>query len=163
MRRLVIAVCLLVPAAAQASETLDISIGAGVDTGDATGWAIRFGQTMDMTAAEDGLIYGMTCGYDYWRAGSSSGFNIPIGGFVGARTHDVITTFGAGVGLLALESNHHDDGFGVVPYLGTTLGFALAGRRTITIDGRISRHVLLGTDDFSRWSVLVMYGGSVGH
>jgi hypothetical protein len=156
--------CLVGPTAAHAGkEQLHLAIGGGVDAGDGTGWSVRFGQRLELTDTEEGLIYGTACGYDYWRAGSSSGFNIPIGGFVGARTHDITTTFGAGIGVLAFESNHDDDGFGIVPYVGSALGFELAERRTITIDARISRHVLLGADDFSRWSVLVMYGGNVGH
>jgi hypothetical protein len=154
--------CLL-PTAASASDDMSLAIGGGVDSGDGTGWAVRLGETIEVTKTDEGLIYGATCGYDYWRASTSSGFNIPMGAFVGARTHDITTAFGAGVGVLAFESNHDDDGFGVVPYLGTTLGFELAGRRTITIDARISRHVLLGADDFSRWSVLVMYGKTIGH
>ncbi len=165
MRRAVIVLGLLVPAAARASgDNMEVAIGTGVDAGDSTGIAIRLAETFEMSEqAEDGPIYGVTCGYDYWRASTQGGFNIPIGGFVGARTHDIVTTFGAGVGLLGLEENHDERGFGVVPYVGTTLGFELGKRHTLAFEGRISRHVLLGTDDFFRWGVLVMYGTRIGH
>jgi len=162
MRRLLL-LCLLIPTTAEASDDLTLAIGGGVDTGDDTGWAVRLGETIEVSKTDEGLIYGATCGYDYWHTRTASGFNIPMGAFVGARAQNVTTAFGAGVGVLAFESNHDDTGFGVVPYIGTTVGFELPGKRTITIDGRISRHVLLGTDDFSRWSVLVMYGKTIGH
>lgn len=164
MRRLLFVLCLLVPVAARASgDKLNVSIGGGVDSGDSTGWAVRLGETMEVTDTDEGLIYGTTCGYDYWRASTSSGFNIPIGGYVGARTHDITTTFGAGVGLLAAEKMRGDAGFGVVPYVRAALGFELAGRRTITVDGRMSRHALVDVADFTRWSVLVMYGTTFAH
>ena len=162
MRRLLLAL-LLVPSLAHAGdEGLNLAIGGGVDIGDTPGWAIRIGETIELSRHADGFIYGTTCGYDYWHAATGAGFHIPIGGYAGVRAGSVISTLGGGVGVLALETLHDDRGFGIVPQVATTLGFELDDVRTVTIDARLSRHVLGGAPDFTRWSVLVMIGKQLG-
>ncbi|CAN5884497.1 hypothetical protein BH11MYX3_BH11MYX3_10250 [soil metagenome] len=163
MRRTVLAIVLLTATARAGDDRMNLAIGAGVDAGRSPGWTVRFGQTIEMSSHEDGFIYGGIAGYDYWHAADGSGFSIPVGGYTGARVKRITTTLGGGVGLLALEKIGDDSGVGIVPYLGATLGFELddAGR-TVTIDGRFSRHVLGGARDVTRWSVVLMIGTSIG-
>lgn len=162
MRALLVAL-LLIPATSHAGdERMNLAIGAGVDLGATPGWAVRFTETIEMSPKTQGLIYGSTCGYDYWRGADGNGFHIPIGGYVGVRAHSVTSTFGAGVGVLAFESFHDDRGFGIVPHIGTNLGFELDETRTASIDARAARHVLARSPDFTRWSVLVMIGKTLG-
>lgn len=160
---LVLLALLSVTTGAHAGEPrMDLALGAGVDVGDRPGWAVRLGETIEISKRVDGLIYGTACGYEYWRGSEGSGFHVPIGGYAGVRAGGVTSTLGGGIGVLAVETIHHDSGFGIVPHATATLGFALDDRRTVTLDGRLSRHVLGGAPDFTRWSVLLMIGTTLG-
>ena len=160
MRLAIIATLVLVPLAAHASgDKMNIALGGGIVMSDASAWGIRLGETIDVSDTDgDGVIYGSMMGYDFWRGTDGDGFQIPVGGFAGVRAGRVTSTIGLGLGLLALESWHGQDGFGIVPQAVTTLGFNLDATRTVTIDARVSRHVLGGADDFNNWSVLLMIG-----
>lgn len=161
--RLVLAMLIaLVGPASASDDKMVLRLGAGVDTGDEAGYTVRF-ENVQATERPSGFVVGAASGYEYWSAGASSGFHIPIGGFVGTHVGGVTSTFGAGVGLLAIEEVRDDTGFGVVPYASATLGFDLSRRRSVTIDARASRHVLLGAPDIWRWNIAVMWGTSVGH
>ena len=160
MRLAIIAALILVPVVAYANgDKMNIALGGGVAMSDASAWAIRLGETIDVSDNDgDGLSYGTLSGYVYWHGPSGDGFQIPIGGFAGVRAGRLSSTVGAGVGVLALESWHGQNGFGIVPQGVTTLGFALDEVRTVAVDARVSRHVLGGADDFTSWSVLLMIG-----
>ena len=162
--RLVLAlgVLLFVATAHAGTEKMNLAIGGGIAMANAPGWAIRFGETTEVSDG-DGAIYGAIAGYDYWRGADGDGFHIPIGGFAGVRAGAVTSTLGLGVGVLALESWHGQDGFGIVPQAAATIGFQLDDVRTVVIDARLQRHVLAGSDDFTTWSVLLMIGRTMGH
>jgi hypothetical protein len=164
-RWLVVLVLALVSATAHAGpDKMNLAIGGGIAMGNAPGWAIRLGETIDVSETDgDGVIYGTLSGYDYWRGADGDGFHIPIGGFAGVRAGAVTSTLGLGVGVLALESWHGQNGFGIVPQAAATLGYELDAVHTVVVDARLERHVLAGSDDFTTWSVLLMIGMAVGH
>jgi hypothetical protein len=159
MWRLLLALSVIPVTAHAGEEKMNVAIGAGIAIADTPAWQVRFGENIEMVRQTgDGFVAGTTTGYAYWRGADGNGFHIPIGGYAGVRSGIVTTTLGAGVGVLAIESWHGDAGFGVVPDVAATLGFALDDVRSVTIDARMSRHVLAGCPDFTTWGVLLMIG-----
>jgi hypothetical protein len=157
MRFLVVAL-VIVPLTARA-EALDLAIGGGIAMANAPARAVRLSATADVSnTRNDGMIYGATCGYDFWHGADGAGFHIPIVGFGGVRAGSITSTVGLGIGVLAIETWHGQDGFGIVPMAMSTVGFALDAAHSVAIDARLQRHVLADSQDFTTWSVLLMIG-----
>ena len=147
---------------ARASTTaMVVGGGGGVAAQDEPGFAMRVSMAL-VTRHPSGFIHGMTEGYEYWRAGGESGQGMQVGGFAGTYRHGVVSTLGAGLGLPAFRATPSGTTGGIAPFANVTLGFDVGDNRTITFDARVTRDVMLGTDDGTRWSIAVSWGTSIG-
>lgn len=157
MRAIFVVLLLAIPAHAGSKLVL---LGAGNATVDeAPGWIVRAEARLDFNDTDDEphLVFGNSFAVEAWSAGEHEGFAVPVGWYAGAQVGHARTTLGVGFTVWAYELTKTPAAKGIAPFANATLE-ATAGKLAISLDGRIARQVLLDTEDFNVYSVLVMLG-----
>ena len=159
----VIAIVVLVATAGVARADGDSFLFVGAGTAMAherAGWLARLEWRLDANHTSDERdqpLVGGRIGFDVWGAAGHAGFAIPLGMYFGAQVNSVRTALGGGVGLLALGWEHDDFHFGAAPFASGLLETAI-GKTVLGIDARVTRQALLGTTDFTVFSVMFCVG-----
>ncbi|MBA3392624.1 MAG: hypothetical protein H0T89_08270 [Deltaproteobacteria bacterium] len=159
-RTLALLLLLGLAATARADGDHHAVLGIGTQVVREPGWVFRLQQSLDMERSDPDHstpLFGFRSGLDIYSAGGHWGYSLPVGFYLGGRAGNVRSTIGGGAGLLAIDGRAGDFGFGIAPYVGTTIEIAM-GKAIVVVEGRVTREVLGDADDYTLWNVIVMFG-----
>jgi hypothetical protein len=161
MRFLVLVVFVVVTTArAEGSRFVLFGLGTSIAENE-PGYALRMEHRLDATRTGDGdtePVVGGRMGLEIWDAGGHWGFAMPVGFYAGGQVEQLRTTLGGGVGLWTFERSRGDVHFGVSPFASASLEGTIGKTLVVSLDGRLSRQVVMETADFNVYSVMLMVG-----
>jgi hypothetical protein len=159
--RLIVLALVIASAPAHAGEHFSLyGLGATLRNGD-PGWSLRAEKRLDATRSRvtnETSVVGGRIGLEFWNVGETTGFNMPVGFYTGAQLKTVRTTVGGGIGLWAFDwGRGSEEHAGIAPFLSSSIELT-AGDMVLSLDGRFSRQVLLKTEDYNTFGVMLMVG-----